>query len=428
MEEMNNSQTPRIEGGPDTSAKFDQNDLQEVQAGEGKHVDAELERDEPDEVSREVSYDQDNTNLEKAAEIERQESLDVTRMWYERACDQAQSYIDAHGYLYDVSYYDAEVKLDNGEVTESLVLRFSHRTGGTAKDWTMSIKMTDEYLDDQFETVIEHVILSKNFETEIDERSEGGDDGFGEQEFEELKGKDRDKTGEELALLKQTNEDINRLRTEYGLSEFIVPERAVHVIKQEHWVLNEKAIYNPRLKGIGIRETPANIVFYALATHESLHANVNNYLLPIMLTEALVEATTIEMVRNQRNATIDRDRKNANAVMWQHEDALNEYGDPLYSEETYYAYVDDVGQLRSIEFGYQLERDALQMLLKKVVERDGGVRFKDEKEVQKELLHALMADDPSMLNFINDLFGSDAMDKLQFAQSARDLLRIVAEL
>ena len=97
-------------------------------------------------------------------------------------------------------------------------------------------------------------------------------DRFNDQFFEVLEGKEREKTDEELAILSLANEATNELRQTYGLTDFDVPSKNIHVIKKEKWP-NEKdaAFYNSMMQAIAIKEEHAKIVFLKSILHEMIH-------------------------------------------------------------------------------------------------------------------------------------------------------------
>src|SRR5258708_3354885 len=100
------------------------------------------------------------------------------------------------------------------------------------------------------------------------------DDQFDDQAFEALVGKEREKTPEELRIIALANEVTNKLRKEYGLGDFDVPARNIHIIKEDEWPKRrgkEDAIYMSMLQGVVSREDEANLISMERILHEIVH-------------------------------------------------------------------------------------------------------------------------------------------------------------
>ena len=102
---------------------------------------------------------------------------------------------------------------------------------------------------------------------------------FGDQVFEDLKGKEREKTPEELQVISLTNEATNEIRQRYGLENFDIPPDNIQVVTEEAGA-EEKydAFYDSMLQGVAAREQPAQIVFMKKTFHEMLHFKSYNAL------------------------------------------------------------------------------------------------------------------------------------------------------
>lgn len=102
---------------------------------------------------------------------------------------------------------------------------------------------------------------------------------FDDQFFEGMKGKEREKTPEELEIISLVDEATNKLRQKYGLEDFNIPAKNIHVIKEEEWSPTEAglpkgkgvAVYNHKAQAVAMREQPHKIVFMKFAFHEMLH-------------------------------------------------------------------------------------------------------------------------------------------------------------
>ena len=86
---------------------------------------------------------------------------------------------------------------------------------------------------------------------------------FDNQIFEDLKGKEREKTPEELEIILLVNEATNEIRQKYGLSDFDVPSKNIHILLEEEWPTRNKslAFYNSKLQAVALRERSSRIAF-----------------------------------------------------------------------------------------------------------------------------------------------------------------------
>ena len=95
---------------------------------------------------------------------------------------------------------------------------------------------------------------------------------FDDQAFEDLKGKERQKTPEELQIISLANQATNEVRQRYGLENFDIPPENIHVITEETWPREKSAaFFNSMLQGVAMREKLSNIAFMKTAFHEMLH-------------------------------------------------------------------------------------------------------------------------------------------------------------
>lgn len=249
---------------------------------------------------------------------------------------------------------------------------------------------------------------------------------FDDQVFEDLKGKEREKTPEELQIIMLANEATNEIRQRYGLENFDIPPENIHVVTEEAWPREKGvAFYNSMLQGIAAREQPARIVFLKKIFHEMLHFKSYNALqvtsgenpeldeyrvgLTVHTREGkkmyfvnLNEAVTEEMTKRFATQLFDnplfaQEAKQTKDVITRYPRAITGSGEPLFDDDTFYAEVEGkkswgeaVGRLFGAQekpkkittegFTYQSERKILNTLIDKILKRNPD-KFQDREEV-----------------------------------------------
>jgi len=249
---------------------------------------------------------------------------------------------------------------------------------------------------------------------------------FDDQVFEDLRGKEREKTPEELQIISLANEATNEIRQKYGLENFDIPSENIHVITEEAWPREKGvAFYNSMLQGIAAREQPARIVFMKKIFHEMLHFKSYNALqieigenpeldeyrvgLTVHTRDGkrmyfvnLNEAVTEEMTKRFAiklfdNPLFAEETKQTKDVVTRYPRAVTGSGEPLFDDDTFYAEVEGkkswgeaVGRLFGAQkklkkittegFTYQSERKILNTLIDKILERNPE-KFQDKEGV-----------------------------------------------
>ncbi len=251
---------------------------------------------------------------------------------------------------------------------------------------------------------------------------------FDDQIFEEFKGKEIKKTSEEMQIISLANEATNRIRQKYGLENFDIPPENIHIITEKAWPKDREksdASYNPMLQGFIVREQPAKSVFMARSIHEMLHFKSYNALqvtseenselkeyrigLNVItrdgkkmyftnINEAVIEEMTKRIAAKLfHNPLFYKETKQTKDIIMRYPRAVTDSGEPLFVEETFYAEVggkkswgEAVGRLFGAQekpkkiiterFGYKPEREILNTLIDKILERNSE-KFKDREEV-----------------------------------------------
>ncbi len=70
-------------------------------------------------------------------------------------------------------------------------------------------------------------------ESEKDDVLRARGERFNDQVFEDVRGKEREKTPEEIRIISLVNEETNKIRQKYGLENFDIPPENIHVISEE---------------------------------------------------------------------------------------------------------------------------------------------------------------------------------------------------
>lgn len=281
---------------------------------------------------------------------------------------------------------------------------------------------------------------------------------FDNQIFEELKGKEREKTPEELKIISLANEATNEIRQKYGLENFDIPPENIHVINEESWPKNRgTAFYNSALQSIASREQPSNITFMKKIFHEMLHFKSYNALqvtggenpeldeyrvgLTVHTRDGkrmnfvnLNEAVTEEMTKRFTLKLLDNvlfaeEVKRTKDLVTRYPRAITGSGEPLFDDDTFYAEVESrkswgeaVGRLFGAQekirkittegFTYQSERRILNTLIDKILESNPE-KFQDREEVFEVFTKGMMTGNIlSVGRLIEKTFGSGTFRRI----------------
>lgn len=249
---------------------------------------------------------------------------------------------------------------------------------------------------------------------------------FDNQAFEDLKGKERKKTPEELQIISLANEATNEVRKKYGLENFDIPSENIHIIAEEAWPREKSvAFYSSMFQGIATREQPAKIVFMKNVFHEMLHFKSYNALQVtsgdnpeldgyrvgltvhtrdgkkryfVNLNEAVTEEMTKRFVTKLfNNPLFGEEARQTREVITRYPRAVTDSGEQLFDNDTFYAKVKDKKscdeaadplfgvqeepvKINTVGFTYQSERKILNTLIDKILKRNQD-KFQDREEV-----------------------------------------------
>jgi len=272
-------------------------------------------------------------------------------------------------------------------------------------------------------------------ETEKEEILRDKGEIFDDQIFEELKGKEREKTPEEVQIIALANQATNEIRKRYGLENFDIPPENMHIIAEEIWQKEKSdAFFNSTVQGIAIREQPAKIVFMKKIFHEMLHFKSYNALqittgespeldeyrvgLTVHMRDGkktyfvnLNEAVTEEMTKifatkifNDPLFTEDLNR--TEDIMTRYPRATADSDKSLFDSDTFYAEVEGKKtrngssdrlfgaqekpkKIFIISFAYQQERRILNKLIDKLFEKNPK-KFQNREEIFEVFAKGMM--------------------------------------
>lgn len=231
---------------------------------------------------------------------------------------------------------------------------------------------------------------------------------FDNQEFEVIKGKERQKTPEEIELIDVANRLTDEVRTKYGLESFPIPKENVHIIKKNEYPKGRApAVYSQHHQAIVICEAPASIAFMNKTLHEMIHMKSYNalqvttgkdskldvyrmglgvktrdggYLYLNDLNEAVTEEIGIRLLGKLReHPLIKKDIEYTRAFVRDRREELTQRGKDLITQDTFYVSADEDGIFLT-QFGRTKERAILGALIEKIFDVNSD-QFKDKEEI-----------------------------------------------
>lgn len=264
---------------------------------------------------------------------------------------------------------------------------------------------------------------------------------FDDQNFEDLSGKEREKTASELEIISLVNIATNELRQRYGLDDFDIPPENIHVISEESWPREKStAFFNSMLQGVAMREKMSNTSFMKTLFHEmihfksysavqitteddselieyrvglTVHTRDGKKIYFVNLNEAVTEEMTIRFAKNLLNHQLFSDEiAQTRSVMARYQGAVTDSEKPLFDEDTFYAeamskktwresvdrffgrrvFGSGVTKIATESFTYKTERKILNMLIDKIFERNLE-KFKDREDVFEIFAKGMMTGD-----------------------------------
>lgn len=294
---------------------------------------------------------------------------------------------------------------------------------------------------------------------------------FDDQLFEELEGKEREKTPEELQIIDLANKMTNEIRKTYGLEDFDIPAKNIHIIKEGKWWRQDNvgATYKSDLQGVAMHEEPVRLAFAERVFHEMVHfksynalqitksekSEVDEYRVGLtvstrdgkkMFFSNLNEAVTEEMVKRyvlknvqalSENPLFSREIKQSREIISEYSNAKTSSGESLFNLDTYYAEIKGIrklsggGEVTNIStkgFTYREERRVLSMLINKLFEHNRE-RFKNTDEVFEMFAKGMMTGNILPIGkLIDGTFGAGTFRKIGESENPEVFKKAVGSL
>jgi len=273
---------------------------------------------------------------------------------------------------------------------------------------------------------------------------------------------ERDKTPEELIIIDLVNNATNEIRKKYGLEKRDIPSKNIHILKKDSFFINDEegsdthihGVFQSKHQRILIGEGPVRIMFMKNLFHEMLHfksynslqvENVNHsvvkpyrsglsvisrdcstgYLYDIneAVTEELTKRFSSDLCDNPLFAKeIEETKKSLSA----HSTYVD--GKPLPSdfyEDVFYAENSKFG-LIDFTYSYKEERDALQLLIDKLFERNKE-EFGNREEIFEMFAKGFMTGNILPLGkLIDRTFGKRTLRKI--GDNSKNTYKIIDSL
>lgn len=265
---------------------------------------------------------------------------------------------------------------------------------------------------------------------------------FGNQDYEELKDKEREKTPKELQIINLANQLTNEIRQKYGLPVFDVPPENIHVIKKDEWLSKRSdGAYRQWLQYIVLKERPAGIGFMKIVVHEMLHFKSYNALQVVdsdddiigcyrtgltvgmrdgkdgffrNLDEAVVEEMTKNiLIKLTNNPLFAEEVRQTREIMNKYPDAKKNNGKYLFDSDTFYAKVENgSNKINTANFTKKEERKILSILIDKLFKRNKE-EFKSREDIFEIFSRAMMTGNIIPIGkLIDHAFGSGVFRKI----------------
>jgi len=283
-------------------------------------------------------------------------------------------------------------------------------------------------------------------------------DFFDNQKFKELEGKEREKTPEEVRIISLANDLTNETIKKYGLKDFDIPAKNIHII-EERWLSGKASgIYNPTVQVVMMRDFRSKLAILYHSLHEMLHfksynaqqlllsteknlkvPEIENYRVGIVvisrdgrkgyfnnLNEAITEEMTKRIILSVLEHPLVLDETiQTREILPQLEGRTSDNGMPLTNEDTLYAKIEKFTEqdkesglwkttisARTNGLAYFDERRILNKLMDKILEKNSE-QFKDREEVFEVFAKAMITGNIlPMGRLIDGTFGRGTLRKI----------------
>lgn len=237
---------------------------------------------------------------------------------------------------------------------------------------------------------------------------------FGNQIFEDLEKIEREKTAEELKIIDIINQATNKIRQQYGLDDFDIPAKNIHIISEKDWQEDHPAFYNSTLQAVAIMETPVKIEFVKNVFHELIHfksynalqvtsegQELNEYRSGLVVhdrsgedtyfanfNEAVVEELTKKYIGEVLNNPIFKEEiEQTKDIVEKYPNSVTGSGELLFDNDTIYAEItnnriseEEIKEINTVNFTYQDERRILNNLIDKLLKKNSD-KFQNRNQI-----------------------------------------------
>lgn len=241
---------------------------------------------------------------------------------------------------------------------------------------------------------------------------------FDDQKFADLLDREREKTQEELEMILLANEETNKIRKKYGLNDFDIPPKNIHVIRQEALLKDEtRANLRSVKQAMTIQEQSAKSVFMEAIFHEMLHfksytamqtlrekeLGIDEYRLGLgvntrdgrrgyflNLNEAVTEELTKKYVKELFDSLplFKEEMEQTKEIVAQYPEATTEDGEPLFNDDTFYARIEGE-KIFTERYTYKKAREILNLLINKLFESNKD-KFQNKEEIFEVFASGMM--------------------------------------
>lgn len=282
---------------------------------------------------------------------------------------------------------------------------------------------------------------------------------FDNQVFKELESKELKKTPEELQIISLANDITDEILKKYGLDEFNIPAKNIHIIKEQQWPAGKQgsAFYETRFQAVAIREQQSLVAFLRKIIHELLHFKSYNALQTTVgknsqlidyrvglsvntrdgkfryftnLNEAITEELTKRLfAKTSQNKIFARELHQTKKIIATYPRAIADSGGDLFDSDTFYANVEgkksfkeSIGRFFGIaekskrinteKFTYSEERKIINTLIDKLFEKNKA-HFKNREDVFNIFAKGMMTGNILPVGkLIDKTFGSGTFRKI----------------
>ncbi len=281
---------------------------------------------------------------------------------------------------------------------------------------------------------------------------------FESQDHKELEGIAIEKNPEIIKAISVADRATSAVLEKYGIDAGSIDANKVHVIKRDAWPSDDAAQFIFSHQCVLIPESENYMKQAYRLSHELFHFKSyqagqilpdermdyrvgltvktrdggQTHLTP--LNEAVTETLTIEAFRSDVFQTeYAEEIKKSQAIMQQNPEAQNEDGQPLFTDQTFFAELgpeldDGSHDIFTSQFTYQSEREAYQLLVTALYEKNHE-KFESMEEVMRLFVTSTFNGDLIKIGkLIDKSFGKGSFRQLAGIQDGEEFLMTVKKM